>query len=119
MSAQLVWNGTRNQIMSDTIMNHDGISYGTGLGINTWTREQARTIIDTYDAYFGDYVIDWKNQVITHSITGNLRPEKPGTIYKRRFQLKGDTLLLRSTDSKMKWQVAWVKIKNAVGPPEK
>ncbi len=111
MSVQLLWHGTRGKVITDTIMNNDGISYGTGLGSNTWTIDQARTIIDTYDSYFGDYSVDWDNHSVTHTITGDLRPEKTGTKYKRNFQLKGDTLFLRSTEPKMKWQIAWVRNK--------
>ncbi len=110
MSVQWLCYGTRNPIMNDTIMSHDGVTYGTGFGKNTWTMEQARTLIDTYDAYFGAYTIDWENQVVTHVVTGNLRPEQTGKTYYRKFQLKGDTLLLRDTNPSMYWQAAWVRI---------
>lgn len=112
MNVQLLYKGTRNKIITDTIMNNDGISSHLGLGFNTWSTEQARTIIDTYDAYFGDYSIDWKDQIVTHTMTGNLRPEKIGTIYKRHFQLKNDTLLLRDAKPGQHWQVAWVRNKD-------
>jgi|GEM_PF-6759816 len=46
----------------------------------------------------------------------NLRPEKAGTLYKRRFQLAGDTLYLRSTDLETLWQVKAVR---GGGPPSK
>ncbi len=91
-------------------MSHDGVTYGTGFGKNTWSIDEARTLIDTYDAYFGDYTIDWENQVITHIVTGNLRPEQIGKTYSRKFQLKGDTLLLRDENPAMYWQAAWVRI---------
>jgi hypothetical protein len=111
MNVQLLYKGTRQEIITDTIMNNDGVSSHLGLGFNSWSREQARTIIDTYDAYFGDYSIDWKDQIVTHTMTGNLRPEKSGTIYKRRFQLKNDTLFLRDAKPNQYWQVVWVKNK--------
>lgn len=111
MNVQLIWKGARSKIITDTIMNNDGISSGLGLGFNTWSPEQARTIIDTYDAYFGDYSIDWKDQIVTHTMRGNLRPEKSRTIYKRRFQLKNDTLFLRDAKPNQYWQVVWVKNK--------
>lgn len=110
MSVQWLSYGTRHPIMNDTIMSHDGVTYGTGFGKNTWSIDEARTLIDTYDAYFGDYTIDWENQVITHIVTGNLRPEKKGKTYYRKFQLKGDTLLLKDKNPAMYWQVAWVRI---------
>jgi len=111
MNVQLLYKGTRQRIITDTTMNNDGMSSHLGLGFNTWPTEQARTIIDTYDAYFGDYSIDWKEQVVTHTMTGNLRPEKSGTIYKRRFQLRNDTLFLRDAKPNQYWQVIWVKNK--------
>jgi len=111
MNVQLLYKGTRQEIITDTIMNNDGVSSHLGLGFNNWSTKQARTIIDTYDAYFGDYSIDWKDQIVTHTMTGNLRPEKSGTIYKRRFQLKNDTLFLRDAKPNQYWQVVWVKNK--------
>jgi hypothetical protein len=109
MSVQLLWQGTRNPIVTDSIMNQDGISSGLGLGINNWTADQAKLIIDTYDAYFGNYTVDWKNSIVTHTIDGNLRPEKAGTAYSRKFTVKDDTLLLRSTDLSKKWQAKWIR----------
>ncbi len=111
MNVQLIWKGARSKIITDTIMNNDGISSGLGLGFNKWSTEQARTIIDTYDAYFGDYSIDLKDQIVTHTMKGNLRPEKSGTIYKRRFQLRNDSLFLRDAKPNQYWQVVWVKNK--------
>jgi len=111
MNVQLLYKGTRQKIITETIMNNDGVSSHLGLGFNTWSTEQARTIIDTYDAYFGDYSIDWKDQIVTHIMTGNLRPEKSRTIYKRRFQLRNDTLFLRDAKPNQYWQVVWVKNK--------
>jgi len=110
MSVQARWNKSRNTIMTDTIMNGDGVSYGAGLGLNSWTFAQTRTIIDTYDAYFGDYTVDKENNIVTHIVTANLRPEKNGVVYKRKFLLSNDTLFLRSTDPAMKWQMAWVRV---------
>ena len=111
MSVQLLWLGSRTSLVNDTIMNQDGKSFGIGLGNNSWTLEQSRKIIDTYDAYFGDYSVDWKNKIITHAISGNLRPEKEATSYKRAFQINGDTLFLRSADPdpNMKWQTKWIR----------
>jgi len=113
MSVQLLWHGSRTSLVNDTIMNQDGKSFGVGLGNSSWTLDQSRKIIDTYDAYFGDYSVDWKNKVVTHTISGNLRPEKEGTSYKRAFQIKGDTLFLRSADPdpNMKWQTKWIRNK--------
>lgn len=111
MNVQLLYKGTRQKIITDTIMNGDGASSHLGLGFNTWSTEQARTIIDTYDAYFGDYSIDWKNHIVTHTMTGNLRPEKSRTIYKRQFKLKNDTLFLQDAKPNQYWKVVWVKNK--------
>ena len=110
MSAQLLWNEKRNSILTDSIMKNDGNSNAVGLGTNSWTEELNRVFIDTYDSYFGNYTIDWENNIVTHRINGNLRPEKNLTEYKRQFKLNGDTLYLRSSDPKQRWRVVWTKI---------
>jgi hypothetical protein len=109
MSAQIIWKDVRSEIMNDTLMKQDGISAAIGLGTNSWTLEQARKLIDSYDSYFGDYSVDWQNNIVTHTMTANLRPEKEGTVYKRIFKLKGDSLFLRSANTKLRWQVALVR----------
>jgi Lipocalin-like domain len=111
MSIQSLWKGTRASIITDSIMKQDGVTQGVGLGSNSWSVEQARKLIDTYDAYFGDYSIDKTKNEVTHTITGNLRPEKPTSSYTRSFRIKGDTLFFRSTYKDMKWQTAWLKNK--------
>jgi hypothetical protein len=112
MSVQFYWRGRRRPIMNDSVMNHDGVSYGLGLGENTWTAKQAKMMIDTYDAYFGSYITDLKNHIVTHLTRGNLRPEKSGTVYKRRFKIEGNNLYLRSVEPLMKWQVWLVRVKS-------
>jgi hypothetical protein len=109
MSVQLLWNNVRQPIMSDSIMRYDGNSSGLGIGQNTWTPEQDNVLIDSYDGYFGKYLVDSSEGIITHTINGNMRPEKALTEYKRKFLIKGDTLFLRSADPKFKWQTVWVK----------
>jgi hypothetical protein len=111
MSAQILWKGVRSPLMNDSIMKQDGISTGLGIGSNTWSPEQERKLIDSYDSYFGDYTVDWKANIVTHTMAGNLRPEKEGTVYKRLFKIKNDSLFLRSTDTASRWQVAWVRNK--------
>src|SRR5258705_3369027 len=111
MSIQALWKGTRASIINDSIMKQDGSSQGLGLGSNSWSVDQARKIIDTYDAYFGDYSIDKNKNEVTHTISGNLRPEQLGSSYTRSFRIEGDTLFFRSTYKDMKWQTAWLKNK--------
>lgn len=109
MSVQLVWWSKREPLMSDTVMRADGISSGVGLGTNSWSAEQNRAWMDSYDAYFGTYQVDEANHIVTHIVQGNLRPEKIGTEYRRVFTLKSDTLFLRSVNPKDRWQTLWVR----------
>jgi hypothetical protein len=111
VSVQFLWKGTRAPMLNDTVINKDGVSTGLGLGFNTWNLEQAGKWIDTYEAYFGDYTVDWSTNTVTHIIKGNLRPVKEGTVYKRIFRLKGDSLFLRSTDPVERWGVVCVRNK--------
>jgi len=109
MSVQFTWKGKRAPLMNDTLMKQDGMSTGLGLGTNTWSLEQSRQLIDTYEAYFGDYQVDWNTRTVSHILSGSLRPEKTGNIKKRIFQLMGDTLLLRSADPTDSWGVLCVR----------
>ena len=111
VSVQFLWRGTRAPVLNDTLMNQDGKSSGLGLGFNTWNTEQARTLIDTYDAYFGEYEADWTAGTVIHKVKGSLRPEKEGTLHKRNFQLKGDSLFLKSGDPVDRWRAVCVKNK--------
>ena len=110
ISVQFLWKATRAPVLNDTLMNKDGKSNGLGLGFNTWDTEEARRLIDTYDAYFGDYRVDWNTNTMTHIVTGSLRPEKEGTIHKRIFQLKADSLFLKSADPAARWRAACVRV---------
>lgn len=109
MSVQLIWFSRREPFMSDSIMRSDGVSTGVGLGRNSWTEEENRVWIDTYDAYFGRYEIDQERNIVRHSVNGNLRPEKKKTEYERSFSLRGDTLYLMSTDTRQRWRTVWIR----------
>jgi len=111
VSVQFLWKSTRVPVLNDTLMSKDGKSNGLGLGFNTWNIEQARTLIDTYDAYFGEYEVDWAAGSVTHIVNGSLRPEKEGTVHRRTFQLKGDSLFLKSANPLDKWRAACVRDK--------
>lgn len=112
MSVQFFWKGKRASMINDSIMKNSGNSTGLGLGNNSWTLDQSRKLIDTYEAYYGDYGVDWKTNVVTHTITGNLRPVTEGTVYKRIFQLRGDSLFLKSDDPAERRGVACVRNNN-------
>ena len=109
MSVQFSWNGSRVPMMDDSIMKQDGMSTGLGLGNNTWSLDQARQLIDTYEAYFGDYRVDWNTHIVSHIISGSIRPDKAGIVKKRIFKLSGDSLLLHSADPLEKWGVLCVR----------
>lgn len=109
MSVQLIWFSKREPMMSDSVMNSDGVSTGVGLGTNSWTAEQNSTWIDTYDAYFGEYEIHEPSKTVTHRISGNLRPERKTKEYKRYYKIKGDTLFLKSTNPAYKWRAVWIR----------
>jgi hypothetical protein len=111
MSVQFIWKGSRAPFLHDSIMKQDGMSTGLGLGSNTWSPEQARLLIDTYEAYFGDYIIDWNTQTVSHILSGSLRPDKKGAVYKRIFQLSDDSLRLRSADPINRWGVLCVRVR--------
>jgi hypothetical protein len=105
MSVQFCWPNDRVKYMSDSVMTRDGNSTGLGIGKNSWTSEENRTWIDTYDSYFGTYNAEMETNTVTHIVEGNLRPERRLKEYKRAYFLNGDTLYLKSSDPKEHWRV--------------
>jgi hypothetical protein len=79
--------------------------------VNAWDAEQARKVIETYDAYFGSYEADEVNHTVTHHVQGELRPNLDGAAFRRRYQIDGDRLTLRSTDPRETWQVLWKRVR--------
>ena len=57
-------------------------------------------LFDAYIAYFGTYSVDWKAQVLTHRVEGDLADVYVGTAQKRHFELQGDLLTLSDTGSR-------------------
>lgn len=79
--------------------------------VNAWNPEQTRTVIETYDAYFGTYEIDEAHHTVTHHVQGELRPNLDGAAFRRRYEIDGDRLTLRSTDPRETWRVVWKRVR--------
>ena len=75
--------------------------------VTAWTGEQARTVVETYDAYFGTYEVDDVRQIVTHHVQGELRASLVGSTYGRRFTIEGGNLVLSSTRPEEHWRVIW------------
>ena len=65
------------------------------------TPGEAKESIDTYIAYFGDYVIDNKKMTVTHKVKGAIIPNWTSTDQVRGFEFWGDDRLVLTTDSKI------------------
>lgn len=89
---------------------NDIASTGVGLGHIQWSLDEARTAIDTYDAYFGTYVVDAARGRVTHHVTGELRPSATAASYQRQYELHDDQLWLRSADPSERWRVVWRRV---------
>jgi hypothetical protein len=90
---------------------NDVVSTGVGLGQIKWSVQDARSAIDTYDAYFGTYEVDSARSVVTHLVRGELRPPGVGARYERHFELHGDELWLTPVDSTQHWRVIWRRVR--------
>lgn len=65
------------------------------------TPAEAKASIDSYIAYFGDYVVDNKKMVVIHKVRGALIPNWTGTDQVRGFEFWGDDRLVLTTDAKI------------------
>jgi len=85
-------------------------SAGLGMGHVRWGAEASQAAIDTYDAYFGTYVIDAQRNRVTHIVMGELRPPGVGARYERQFEFHDDELWLSSPDPAQHWRIVWRRV---------
>ena len=81
--------------------------------VTAWSGEQARRVVETYDAYFGTYTVDEVKHVVTHHVEGELRPNYVGAAYRRAYDVQGDRLILSSTNPAEPWRVVWERARQA------
>jgi hypothetical protein len=58
------------------------------------SREELRTAVESFRAYFGTYSVDPQQSVVVHHVEGDSRGLYTGTQQRRRFRLIGDSLIL-------------------------
>lgn len=58
------------------------------------------TYLDTYLGYFGRYEVIEADREVRHHVVSSLDPTEIGTIFRRRFEIEGDRLVLKSLNSK-------------------
>jgi hypothetical protein len=90
---------------------NDVESKGLGMGQVRWGAEAAQAAIDTYDAYFGTYVVDAPRNMVTHRVVGELRPPGMGANYERLFEFHNDELWLSSPDPAQHWRIVWRRVR--------
>ena len=79
--------------------------------VTAWSADDARQVVETYDAYFGTYEVDEANAIVTHHVEGELRPNYVGAAYVRRYEVEGDRLSLSPADPKERWRIVWQRVK--------
>ena len=86
-------------------------STGLGMGHVRWGAEAAQSAIDTYDAYFGTYLVEARRNMVTHRVMGELRPPGMGENYERQFEFHNDELWLSSPDPAQHWRIVWRRVR--------
>ena len=107
MAVQIMYRRGRPTVST----SNDVESTGLGLGHIRWGAEAAQATIDTYDAYFGTYVVDAPRGRVTHRVMGELRPPGLGASYERQYELHDDELWLRSPDPVQRWRIVWRRVR--------
>lgn len=65
------------------------------------TDQEIRAAFEGYLAYFGDYVVDDREQTITHQVKGSMFPNFVGQSLVRRYEFSGDQLTLTTPPFKV------------------
>ena len=107
MAVQIMYKHGRPTVST----TNDVESMGLGMGHVRWGAEGAQAAIDTYDAYFGTYVVDAQRNRVTHRVIGELRPPGMGANYERQFEFRNDELWLSSPDPAQHWRIVWRRVR--------
>ncbi len=62
-----------------------------------------------YEASYGSYVVDEKEHTFTFHVEGALVPSLIGKDLPRRYEFKGDELIVQSTRRDERWRAIWVR----------
>lgn len=62
------------------------------------TPEEAKSAIESYEAYFGTYEVDEVQGTVTHHVEGSLLPNWTGSDQLRFFEFSGDCLVLSTAE---------------------
>ena len=73
-------------------------------------------LFDAYTAYFGSYSVDWKTQIVTHRVEGDICDVYVGTAQKRHFELHGDRLTLSDSWTRNGHEVRGLRVFECVKP---
>ncbi len=82
------------------------------------TPEEIKAAFESYQAYYGHYKIDEREQMVTHTVTQALLPNWVGTEQRRYYKFKDGRLILRTPPMTIGGQsvtgeLVWEKIKSA------
>jgi len=62
------------------------------------TSAEAKSALDTYEAYFGTYEVDEARGTVTHHVEGSLLPNWTGSDQLRCYELSDDFLILSTAE---------------------
>jgi hypothetical protein len=62
------------------------------------TLQEAKSAIETYEAYFGTYEVDEENRIVVHHVEGSLLPNWTGSDQVRFFKFSNDCLILSTAE---------------------
>lgn len=82
------------------------------------TPGEIKAAFESYQAYYGHYKIDEREQMVTHTVTQALLPNWVGTEQRRYYKFKDGRLILRTPPMTIGGQsvtgeLVWEKIKSA------
>jgi len=77
--------------------------------------EQMRAAFESYQAYCGNYTVDEREQVVTHTVTLSLLPNWVGTEQRRHYEFNDGKLILRTPPmtiggKSLNGELVWEKI---------
>jgi hypothetical protein len=83
--------------VSVNLMRFDRNSFSTADKARS-TPQEAKSAVETYEAYFGTYSVDKEKGTVVHHVEGSLFPNWTGTDQIRFYEFSDDYLILKTAE---------------------
>lgn len=108
----LIYDGQGGMGVHEALENYENHCFDDTTKLDNYSIEDLKLLASNF-TYFGRYKILPNNKLIEHTILAHTNPKLWNTINQRKYEFKGDTLMLFPVETKHNnLRVVWTKLNN-------